>query len=449
MNFACPFEQTGFLGFLVYPLNKVQLTCKSAALAFYAIVKKWGGDAADEAVASQKAHEETDACRGRPTPSPTPPPTPPPSKPDGKWSGVFGDPHLSTFDRLRFDCQAAGEFVTVTSLENPSFQIQERFTSIGSDFCSQASVSTAVAIADVDTPTIQISTPRTSVPSSLNSIGNCQIDLFVDGTEMMFGDDIGSSKVEVALSGSRISIVHTETFVSLDIAVSESSSFGCHFLVQVFIPNVYRLGETILGLLGTPNGDRSDDWRLPDGTVVAAPTSTEESIFSTSYNYCVNWCIRDEANSIFTYRDGESFNQISGCDENYADDIEESIADPPPELVILCGSNVYCLVDGLCGNLDDALRALEDEETIENEQEAANPSPSSMPSESLQPSMHPTIVSSSAPSDTPSDSGMPSEKPSVSSAPSQLPSLQPSATDSKSGKTTTTSVKKARSSFFP
>lgn len=62
MRDACPFQQTGFLGFLIYPLNKVQATCESLALAFYGLVAQFGDDAADAAVASQKAHEETDTC---------------------------------------------------------------------------------------------------------------------------------------------------------------------------------------------------------------------------------------------------------------------------------------------------------------------------------------------------------------------------------------------------
>lgn len=42
---------------------------------------------------------------------------------------MFGDPHISTFDDLRFDCQAEGEFVMVKSADL-SFQVQERFTAI-------------------------------------------------------------------------------------------------------------------------------------------------------------------------------------------------------------------------------------------------------------------------------------------------------------------------------
>jgi len=307
---------------------------------------------------------------------------------------------LSTFDRLRFDCQAAGEFTTVTSLEDPSFQIQERFTAIGSDLCSQASVSTGVSIRDLN-QTVQISTPRSGNGTGLNMIGDCPIDFYVNQAATSFGADLGAeSEATVSLSGSRINIEYTQTFVSMDVTVRESSSFGCHFLVQVSMPTTYRTNETILGLLGTPNGMRNDDWIAPDGTIISAPTTEEESIFSTSYNYCVeNWCVQDELDSIFTYADGESFDAINACDEDYADEIEDAVTNPSDELVAICGTNVFCLVDGVCGNLDDALNALEDEEIIEADQEETNPTPSAAPSFSSSPST-PRPSNSSRPTST-------------------------------------------------
>lgn len=176
----------------------------------------------------------------------------------GRRAGVYGDPHISTFDRLRFECQAAGEFVTVTSLEDPSFQIQERFTAIppSSDVCSHVSVSTGVAIVDREVPTIQISTPRSNRNGTavLNMVGGCPIDFYVDGQAQTFDTDIGS-KVNVSVSGSDIRILHTESLVCIDISTRDSGSFGCHFTTQVFLPYVYRKDE-IVGLFGTPNGNR-------------------------------------------------------------------------------------------------------------------------------------------------------------------------------------------------
>ena len=51
----------------------------------------------------------------------------------GIITGVNGDPHIISWDGLKFDCQAAGEFITVTSLQDPTFQIQERFSEVSSN----------------------------------------------------------------------------------------------------------------------------------------------------------------------------------------------------------------------------------------------------------------------------------------------------------------------------
>jgi hypothetical protein len=48
---------------------------------------------------------------------------------------------------------------------------------------------------------------------------------------------------------------HTDTYVTLDVVVRESASFGCHIMVQVALPGGFREGETLIGLLGTPNED--------------------------------------------------------------------------------------------------------------------------------------------------------------------------------------------------
>jgi len=41
--------------------------------------------------------------------------------------------------------------------------------------------------------------------------------------------------------------------------------------------------------LGTPNGNKKDDWMTHDGLPVSLPTTTKEKLVD-SYNYCVdNW----------------------------------------------------------------------------------------------------------------------------------------------------------------
>jgi hypothetical protein len=177
----------------------------------------------------------------------------------GLVAGSFGDPHIVTFDKLKFDCQAAGVFTTLMSLEDDTFKIQKRFTAVSTDTCSQASVSTGVAVTDTGKPTIQISTPGLGEISE-NTVNGCPIDFLVDGTESVLGEpDLSGSNIVVRLGAqntlNRIKIVHSDTLLTVDVMVQQSTTFGCHIMVQVILPDTYRAEETLLGLLGTPNGD--------------------------------------------------------------------------------------------------------------------------------------------------------------------------------------------------
>ncbi len=159
---------------------------------------------------------------------------------------------------MKYDCQAAGVFTTLTSLQDPSFEIQERFTSVSSSSCGQASVSTGVVVKDGNKPIVQISTPGYG-ETSLNEISGCPIDFFVDGVESSLGATEIGSNVLVKLPQndwqSQVKIIHTDTFMTVDVNVQYSSTFGCYLMVQVYLPESFRVDETLLGLLGTPNGD--------------------------------------------------------------------------------------------------------------------------------------------------------------------------------------------------
>lgn len=320
-------------------------------------------------------------CSMAPTSSPVPTASPTfrPSPP-GHRSGVFGDPHISTFDRLRFSCQAYGVFTTVTSVETPEFRIQELFTDIGSSACSQASVSTGIVVNEPGLQRVQVSIPRgNSTGASL--VGPCPVDLFLDGALGNLLSGTGDSNIQVTVSGRRITLRFPYTGVELYATVSSSPDFGCFFQVQVLIPYEYRNDETIVGLLGTPDFNRANDWVSPDGSSYTPPATEEESIFGTAYNYCVeNWCARQANDSLFSFRHGETFLSINGCDQSYTADIEAAIASATDDIVALCGGRLTCLVDGACGRLEDALAAMVAEDELINEQEEANPLPSASPS---------------------------------------------------------------------
>lgn len=63
------------------------------------------------------------------TPAPTPKPTPAPTDKSDKVCKAFGwgDPHMITFDGLKFDAQARGEVILSKSLQDSGYMIQGRF----------------------------------------------------------------------------------------------------------------------------------------------------------------------------------------------------------------------------------------------------------------------------------------------------------------------------------
>jgi len=318
----------------------------------------------------------------------------------GRLSGVFGDPHLSTFDRLRFDCQAGGEFIMLTSLENPDFKIQERFSSVTSGSCSQASISTAIAIQEPGIGLFQLSIPKTTnltEPQSTVDTGLalCPVDFLIDGNRAPLGPQT-NTEIELSISGPRLQLTFLSTGVQIRSTITFSTTFGCHMAQQVFIPFTYRSGETLLGLLGTPNGRRNDDWISPNGApyIGGIPTTASQLAFGDAYMYCTTqWCVQEEQESIFIHLD-EAFGDINECNSPYSSTIEMMVQDAIDRndtVISFCGQeNLVCVIDGLCGSLEDSRAAVQDEADLVEAQEAANPSPvptmSPAPSESTSPS---------------------------------------------------------------
>lgn len=308
----------------------------------------------------------------------------------------------------------------ITSLETPAFKIQERFTSVGSGICSQASVSTAVAISEVDIPTVQLSIPRlieeNRETEETTMVNDCPVDLYVDSIKLIRWTasdaqnlyDIG---IDISVAGSVITVKNTMTGVRSDIAVRNSAAFGCFFTMQHFLPRNYRPSDTLVGLLGTPNDNRGDDWISPDGTSYNPPANEAESIFSTSYQYCVeNWCVRDESDSLFQYNseDGESFETMFGCDKAYDGEIEAAVeraAVNRLDLIEVCGDAIFCILEGICGGIEEAAQVLMDEAILSANQEEGNPLPSTSPTASFLQSN--SLVPSKMPSQFPTMSPTP------------------------------------------
>lgn len=101
---------------------------------------------------------------------------------------------------------------------------------------------------------------------------------------------------------------------------------------------------------------KSGDWVLPDGQILPLPNA-EEARGQKAYDYCRQaWCIGDERQSLFTYRNGRTLETFSMCDAPFralptAGCLTESIRD-------LCGLDQACIVDGIVGGIEGARNTL-------------------------------------------------------------------------------------------
>ncbi len=258
-------------------------------------------------------------------------------------SSSHGDPHLVTFDNLRYDCQGKGEFVLLKSYLS-DMQVQGRFEQI-----TRRSVSWTTGVAmsgGTGTPKVQLSFPE----------GEQILQLLVDGNWVDPSNKYEDSSVRVTSRNNEFEVFYT--FSELYVTVSKR---GRYIDVTVKLPVTSR-NENIRGLFGSPDDDATSDWMTPNGTKLGLPTADLRG--QEAYDYCTEqWCIRDPSDSLFVY-DGEyNFSFYSKCDEDYPGAVDVSKASP--ELLALCGEkNIACLTDGIEFGIEAARRLLETELAI-------------------------------------------------------------------------------------
>ena len=269
----------------------------------------------------------------------------------------WGDPHVVTFDGLKYDCQGEGEFTLLKSLDS-AFEIQARFDSAAASKIVAVTRSFAVNTGEEGVPKVQI-----QVPVNATTEG-CPISLFVDDVQKSIETEGTSNDlVQVQVIGSegarRVTIFYPASGLHFTSLLTNSEAYGCYLSSSVCLPDDYRTNETFVGLLGSPNGDRKDDWMTPQGSPVMIASDKR---FEPAYKYCTeNWCVDQESDSLFAYTDGKTFQDYYNCDAPYNTGIEDAVANAPPELITMCAGDITCIIDGVAGSVNDANSDLNDE----------------------------------------------------------------------------------------
>lgn len=201
-------------------------------------------------------------------------------------------------------------------------------------------------------PLVQVS--MTSGENPPITLFNCPVELYIDQVkqdDLTAGYHANDVKVEVHMNTGRIHIEYPE--LQLNLKVLQFMDL-CHFTVTYALLNDCRPEERIIGLLGSPDDDATNDWMKRDGTVVDLPAGGLSSFFfGPAYEYVTqNWCIYIENESLFTYQPGYDFSYYEHCGVDYNPELERSIEEATPEQIEKCGDgNTACLLEAV--NLGD------------------------------------------------------------------------------------------------
>lgn len=258
-------------------------------------------------------------------------------------AGAIGDPHLFTFDGLRYSCQGNGDFVLFRA--SSGLECHVRFKS-KSDLVTLAS---GVALSAGDgAPTIELTIDADD-----------SLVLLVNGAEVehLFGYDDEYYRVLTSSIDNSIFVKAAGVTVHADVRLP--SSFP-HFNVRAVLPPSFKVGNDICGLLGSPDGNASNDWSGSDCEPIPVPTSGSELHNQGGYDYCLaSWCIREEESSLFSYSEAFPFSFFTGCDEPYPGTVD--ITSVTAEVRERCGGDIPCLVDGRELGIEGAQSLLESE----------------------------------------------------------------------------------------
>jgi hypothetical protein len=189
---------------------------------------------------------------------------------------ALGDPHLATFDGVRYDCQPHGEETLVVSSAG-DLEVQVRTAPLGSQ-----NVAVIVGVAA--------------------RVGKDRVAFYLDGTVNRSDSSapLGAGMTRLTDGGRIWKLPGEYAVVWPDNSQLRITNEGAHFGVQTFIADARR-GQ-VTGLLGNANASTADDLTTRGG----GTTLTSPAAFADFYHvYVESWRVTN-ASSLFDYGDAQS-----------------------------------------------------------------------------------------------------------------------------------------------
>ena len=284
---------------------------------------------------------------------------------------MHGDPHFNSFDRNYYNCMGTGAFVLAKA--PGMMEIQGLFYQAGG---GKASVARGIAIEYPmlpGVPRIQISMNETADradPTTYMINNDCAAHIFLDGelknaqrnhsyssTEQTYAMRFTSSgAVEIQFFNNK----QNSTAIQISVSGAPNGTFGCYMSVRTCLPlNEPELRNKTVGLLGTPNGNMEDEWKSSNGTVVPVSGVAQEQ-----YNYCTSQhCVMTKPQSLFIY-EGKSFKDLWSCNAEFPG--EPDLTEVPQAVLDLCQGRQDCVLEGVLGGINEAVRNVQENNLIVN-----------------------------------------------------------------------------------
>lgn len=229
----------------------------------------------------------------------------------GATTNWWGDPHMITFDGLRYNCQGIGHFV-ITTCED--YELQAIFKA-ATGSTGRASVTHGIAARYKNYPKVQVSIGDFDHEYT-TFIDECPVHVFVGGqikdqtTEM-------DENISIRPVANGFEIQFPNDGPALKVKVRHGR--GCLVDVDVCVPEDCM--DSTAGLLGTPNGNIDDEWMFYNGTTYFPRPNDFKS--EGGFVYCTEeWCVHKETDSLFTYEGEMGYDDYDECAREFPGEID-------------------------------------------------------------------------------------------------------------------------------